>query len=105
MANELNAVCGICGSKYHVCMTCKSTKTLKPWRTITDTIDCYKIYIIIHDYKNGVITKENARKMLEECTLPTRFQPHIKTVINEIMTSEKKPKPEIKKGVTEDNLK
>lgn len=103
MANELNAVCDICGSKYHVCMTCKSTKTLKPWRTITDTIDCYKIYMVIHDYKNGTLTKENARKMLDECTLPKSFQPHIKVIIDEIMSTEKKIKPETKKGTT-DNL-
>lgn len=105
MAKELNAICSICGEKYYVCNTCKSVKTLKPWRTITDTIDCYKIYMIIHDYKNSIITKENARKMLEECVLPKTFQPHIKMVIDEIMTSEKKPKTEIKKGVIEDNLK
>lgn len=103
MAKELNATCAICGEKYHVCATCKSVKTLKPWRTITDTIDCYKIYMIIHDFENGIITKENARKMLDACTLPKTFQPHIKVVIDEIMSIEKKVKPETKKGVT-DNL-
>lgn len=103
MAKELNATCGICGERYHVCNTCKSVKTLKPWRTITDTIDCYKIYMVIHDYKNGILTKENARKMLDECTLPKTFQSHIKVVIDEIMSTDKKVKQETKKGVT-DNL-
>lgn len=104
MTKELNATCSICNTRYHVCNTCKSVKTLKPWRTITDTIDCYKIYMIIHDYKRGVITKESARKKLDECTLPNTFQEHIKVIIDEIMSPDKKIKPEIKKGTT-DNLR
>lgn len=103
MSKELNATCSICGERYHVCNTCKSIKTLKPWRTITDTIDCYKIYMIIHDYKNGVLTKENARKKLDECALPNKIQKHIKAAIDEIMSADKKVKSETKKGVI-DNL-
>ena len=104
MANEFNATCSICGDRYYVCSTCKSTKTLKPWRTITDTVDCYKIYMIIHDYKIGTITKENAKKMLDKCSMPNKFQPHIKAVIDEIMVVDKKDKLETKKGIA-DNLK
>lgn len=104
MAKESNATCSICGRDYYVCNTCRSTKTLKPWRTIADTIDCYKIYMIIHDYKNGTITKENARKKLDNCTLPKTFQTHINEVIDEIMSIDKKIKIETKKGVT-DNLR
>ena len=101
--SKIKNICTICNTEYEYCATCKSVKTLKPWRTITDTIICYKIYMIIHDYKNGVITKENARKKLDECTLPYTFQEHIKTVIDEIMSPDKKIKPETKKGAT-DNL-
>jgi hypothetical protein len=104
MSKELNATCSICGERYHVCNTCKSVKTLKPWRTITDTVDCYKIYMIIHDYKNNILTKENARRKLNECTMPQIFLPHIKAVIDEIMSHEKKIKTETKKGVTDNNL-
>ncbi|MGI6095528.1 MAG: hypothetical protein ACOYBL_08870 [Lachnospiraceae bacterium] len=103
MSKEFNAACSICGERYHVCNACKNVKTLKPWRSITDTIDCYKIYMIIHDYNNGAITKESARKMLDTCTLPKTFQPHIKTAIDEIMFPEKKRKT--KKGVMENNLR
>lgn len=104
MSKELNASCAICKKKYHVCSTCKSTKNLKPWRTITDTIDCYKIYMIVHNYKNNAISKEEARKQLKECTLPDTFQDHIKIAIDEINSYEKKNKAEIKKGNTENNL-
>lgn len=101
--SKIKNICTICNTEYEYCATCKSVKTLKPWRTITDTIDCYKIYMVIHDYKNGTLTKESARKMLDECTLPKSFQSHIKVVIDEIMSSDKKVKQEPKKGIT-DNL-
>lgn len=103
MPKELNATCSICGSKYHVCNTCKSVKTLKPWRTITDTIDCYKIYMIIHDYTNKVITKEKACEMLNHCSIPSNLQTHIQKTIDEIIGFEKKNKKEQKKGL-ENNL-
>ena len=85
MSEQLNAVCSICNNRYHVCNTCKSIQTLKTWRTVADTIDCYKIYMLIHDYKNGTLTKEDTHRKLAECTLPQTFQPHIKAVVDEIM--------------------
>ena len=100
MSKELNATCSICGKRYFVCSTCRSVKTVKPWRTITDTIECYKIYMIVHNYKNNAISKEESRKQLKECT----FQYHIKIEIYEINSYEKKNKAEIKKGNTENNL-
>lgn len=89
MAKQSNASCSICGERYYVCNTCKSMKTLKPWRTITDTVDCYKVYMIIHAYKHGTLTRENARLKLENCVLPKTFLPHIQTAIHEIMSPEK----------------
>lgn len=105
MAERTNATCAICGEKYYVCNTCRSTKQLKPWRTITDSIECYKIYMIIHNYTNGLITKEKARKMLEDCTLPLKTQSHIKAVIDEITEPDKKVKQETKKGAENNNLR
>lgn len=105
MSKELNATCAICGKKYHVCNTCKSVKTLKPWRTIADTIECYKIYMIIHDYVNENIPKEKAKNMLDGCTIPSELQEHIKTVIDEIKSIDIKSKKEIKKGVSDNNPK
>ncbi len=103
MSNKLNATCSICGNQYHVCSTCKNTKIIKPWRTITDTVDCYKIYMVVHDYVNGTIRKEEARNKLECCTLPNKLQDHIKVVIDEIMSVDKKSKTDNKKGIAENN--
>ena len=105
MPKELNTTCSICGTRYHACATCKSTKILKPWRTVTDTIDCYKIYMIVHDYTNDSITKDNAKEMLKNCKIPEALLPHVKNVIDEIKGSDKKTKPEIKKGAADNNLR
>ena len=39
---------------------------LKPWRTIADTADCYKIFLALAQYQNGYLSKEEARKQLAQ---------------------------------------
>ncbi len=85
MSEYKNAVCAVCGAGYRVCAACRNRKTIKSWRTITDSAECYKIYIILHDYTAGFITRESARRMLESCILPSVMQEHIETVVKEIM--------------------
>ena len=90
MSTEANAVCAVCGSKYQICLSCKSTNRLTPWRSIADTADCYKIYMIIHDYTGHKISKEKARELSGTLTVPPRLQAHVKAVVNEIMESDQK---------------
>ena len=97
MAETLNATCAICGKTYHACNTCSSIKTFKPWRTITDSINCYKIYQIVYDYTNKIIDKDKAKELISDCVMPDTFQPHIKKVINEIMDVDKVKKTTSKK--------
>lgn len=85
MAEKNNATCAICGKEYYVCNTCRDTKIFKPWRTIADSIDCYKIYMTIYDYRAGKISKEEAKNNFNYIILPETFQDHIKKVIDEIM--------------------
>lgn len=92
MAEKLNASCSICGEKYHVCSTCRNTKNLTPWRTITDTIDCYKIFTVVKQYTNKAITKDKAKKILEQVTMPQELLPHIKVVVDDIMSNKTKAK-------------
>lgn len=90
MAEELNATCSICGKKYHVCLSCQQEKTFKPWRTVVDTVDHYKIYMAVHGY---TITKdkEMAKKALSVCDLSEldSFADNIKKAINEILADDK----------------
>ena len=84
--NEINAWCDICGKGYHVCNTCRNQTTFKPWRTVVDSIDHYKIYLAIHLYTTTK-DKKAAKEELSKCDLRglDEFRPTIKAVIHEIM--------------------
>lgn len=106
MAEYLNAKCAICEKKYHLCKTCEDVKTFSPWRTVTDTIDCYKIFLVLSEYTKTK-NKEQAKKELSTCNLKEKdvFAPHIKAAIDEIMAE-----PEVKietstKGIKEKEVK
>lgn len=94
MDNKINAHCSICNEGYHLCHACKNEKKFKPWRTVTDTIEHYKIYMAIHGY---TITKnkEQAKAELQNCDLSDMdsFRAEIKSVIKEIMDEPVKVKP------------
>jgi len=96
--NNINAYCSVCGKGYHICNSCLEQKSLKPWRTITDTIEHYKIYMAIHGYTLSK-NKEIAKQELQNCDLSglENFNPEIKAVIKEIMTEPKRAKPASKK--------
>lgn len=91
--NNINAYCAICGQGYHICNSCLEQKTIKPWRTVTDTIEHYKIYLAIHGYTVSK-DKEKAKSELQNCNLDDlhNFKSEIKNVINEIMTEPPKTK-------------
>lgn len=90
---NINAHCSICGRGYHLCQTCSDQKTIKPWRTVTDSIEHFKIYTAIHGY---TISKDKgtAKKELQKCDLTglDNFNQEIKTIINEIMEESEKVK-------------
>jgi hypothetical protein len=90
MSKELNAVCAICGKKYHVCKSCQQMKSFTPWRSVVDTIEHYKIFLIISNYTNKRITKDEAKNELLNVDLTgyENFLIEIKNVIEEIMDNE-----------------
>lgn len=87
MEEYLNAVCDICGKKYHVCGACKKTREFTPWRKIADSINCYKIFMILSEYSNGHTNKETAKQKLAGCDLTDleNFRPGIRDTIQKIM--------------------
>lgn len=99
MSNQnINAHCSICGNGYHVCRSCAEQKTFKPWRTVTDTIEHYKIYMAIHGFTISK-NKEKAKDELEKCNLTglEEFRPEIQNTIKEILSKPKATKPVLKK--------
>lgn len=91
--NNINAYCKICGQGYHVCNSCQNQKVFKPWRSIVDSIEHYKIYLAIHSYTISK-SKELAKEELQKCNLTglESFNPEIKSVIKEIMETSVKVK-------------
>lgn len=87
MSEQNNAICSVCGKGYHVCKSCLEQKTFKPWRTVTDTIEHYKIYLAIHSYTVSK-RKGQAKSELKQCDLSEleSFLPEIKSAISEIMS-------------------
>lgn len=98
MSENINAHCAICNRGYHICNSCAEQKKLKPWRSVTDTIDHYKIYLAIHGYTISK-NKEQAKKELESCNLfdLESYNPEIKKVIKEIISEPKRAKTSTKK--------
>ena len=90
MSQELNATCDICGKKYHVCNSCKEAKSFTPWRTVTDTMQHYLIFLALSEYTKTK-DKEKAKEELSKCDLSEldTFNENIKTVIKEIMAEGK----------------
>ena len=66
MGNSETAVCIVCGKKYKPCLSCQNQMKLKPWRTIADTADCYKIFLALAQYQNGYLSKEEAGRQLAQ---------------------------------------
>ena len=90
MAQELNATCDICGKKYHICSSCKEVKSFTPWRTVTDTMQHYLIFLALSEYTKTK-DKEKAKEELSKCDLSEldTFNENIKTAIKEIMADGK----------------
>ena len=108
MASQyLNATCDICGTKYHMCASCKDLMKLEPYKLHTDTAEHYKIYTILLGYNTGVYDIAEAKAKLQNVDLSDKdtFVKEIKEVIDMIMAYEesvevepKKVNPTSKKG-------
>lgn len=100
MAKKVNANCSICGKPYHQCLSCREEVRTKPWKAYTDTVECYKVFQIIHGYSTKVYTKEEAKEKLQSIDLSSLgdLRDNIQDVIDDIM-KEDSPKVSRKKTV------
>jgi hypothetical protein len=89
--NEINAYCAICNEGYYVCKSCLEMKSFKPWRTVTDTFNHYKIFLAVHGYTTSK-DKKTAKSELQNCDLTglEKFRPEIQKAIHEILEDENK---------------
>ena len=64
-----NATCSICGNAYRKCLSCKDTMRLQPWKDVTDTSECYKVFQVVRGYSIGLYTKEEFKSKLKNIDL------------------------------------
>lgn len=102
MAEKNNAKCSICDKDYYLCMSCKDTLSLHPWRVHTCSASHYQVYQIIRGYNTKVYTKDEAKAKLKNVDLSdmNSFRPHIKQIVKDIL-KEKKPVVQIVEEVVE----
>lgn len=86
MSEKYNATCAICGQPYKICRTCQEIKSFTPWRTITDTLQHYTLFLILSEYSRTK-AKAKAKDELSKCDLSEKelFKDSIKNMIDEIM--------------------
>lgn len=90
-----NASCIICGNKYFLCIACERNKAdWKPWKIITDTEKCFKIYDILNKYNFKKISKEEAKEKLSLLNLDNLdiFKDSVKKQIEKINETTNKEK-------------
>ena len=101
MAEKNNATCSICGNSYHLCVSCRDSIQLTPWKMHTDTAEHYKVYQAIRGYSTGVYTKDELKTKLKTIDLSdlNDFRPHIKSLIEDVLKEEVILEPVVEKEV------
>lgn len=91
MVEKNNAVCSICGSPYHLCLSCKDSMKLHPWKIHCCSSECYKTFQIVKGFNNKVYTKEEAKDKFKNVDLSNldNFVPHIKKIVKDVLKEEK----------------
>lgn len=105
MSEQYNAKCDICGKPYKVCRSCQEIKSFQAWRTVTDTLPHYIIYLTLVEYSRTK-DKSKAKEELLKCDLSEKdnFNDNIKSVINEIFEEELKTEDKSKTVIKKTNL-
>jgi hypothetical protein len=83
---KINHWCALCGTGYHACDSCSKEKTITPWRSLTDTVGHYKVFMVLRDYKNKVISREKAQELLSGLDLSDKesYKDNAKSVLSDI---------------------
>jgi hypothetical protein len=91
MAEKNNATCSICGKPYYVCMGCRDTMQLQPWKIHCCSPDCYRTFQVVKGFSTGVYTKDEFKSKLKNINLSNleNYREHIKVLIKDALKEEK----------------
>lgn len=90
MAERYNSTCSICGKPYYVCMSCKDSMQLHPYKSFTDTAEHYKVFQVVRGFSTGVYGKDEFKSKLKNVDLSDLedYRPHIKDLIKDALKEE-----------------
>ena len=88
---ENNATCSICGNGYHLCLSCRDSIQLAPYKVHCCSADCYKVFQVIRGFSTGVYAKEEFKSKLKNLDLSNleNYREHIKALIKDALKEEK----------------
>lgn len=94
MSEQINATCSICGNGYHLCLSCKDSMRLHPWKMHTDSASCYQVFQVVKGYSTGVYNKEEFKSKLKNIDLSNleNYRDHIKSLIKDVLKEDRKEK-------------
>lgn len=86
--------CTICGKEYHHCSKCEK---IVGYRFYADTPECYQIFTLLREYREGIFTIEETAKKFNNIGIKsdddmTDFIPAVQRDIKTILASVKKSK-------------
>lgn len=89
MPKEINHWCVVCGRGYHACDACDKTKSFTSWRSLTDSMEHFKIFTVLRNYNNKLIDKEEAKRLLSDIDLSDKdsYKDSAKRLLDEILNS------------------
>lgn len=92
MSKKNNRKCLVCGREYRYCPRCREDKGLPSWLALFHDNNCKVIFEVVNDYCNKIITKTEAKKMLDKCDLSGKknFKESVANALNEIYVSNTK---------------
>ena len=84
---ENNATCSICGNGYHLCLSCRDSIQLAPYKVHCCSADCYKVFQVIRGFSTGVYTEEEFKSKLKNIDLSNleNYREHIKALIKDAL--------------------
>lgn len=106
MAEKNNTTCSICGEPYHICMSCKDSIQLQPWKIYCCSADCYKVFQVVRGFSTGVYTKDEFKSKLKNIDLSNleNYREHIKSLIKDALKENSVVASKVIDAVTEENM-
>lgn len=85
--------CAVCGAEYKLGPNCAKLREsgVMSWKHTADTHECFQVFCVLKDYKDGAMSTENANKALVGLLAGIDYSGYdeiSKTIIDEIMAVE-----------------